>query len=229
MSIKEYNIDTDTVSIKNKELKFMPKVSLELTNSRKEEIVKACETLYETMSFKDITIKEIGNITSFTRTSIYNYFSTKEEIFLALLQKEYEYWIEDLNSIIDKNTELSRENLADCLAHSLEKRKNMLKLLAMNLYDIEENSRTEKLVEFKKVYGCSLAAVKKMVAKFCKDMNENNIKEFLFSFFPFVYGIYPYAVVTDKQRQAMNEAGVDFVYMSIYDIAFAGAKRLLGV
>ena len=46
----------------------MPKVSLELTNSRKEEIVKACETLYETMSFKDITIKEIGNITSFTRT-----------------------------------------------------------------------------------------------------------------------------------------------------------------
>ena len=103
----------------------MPKVSLELTNSRKEEIVKACETLYETMSFKDITIKEIGNITSFTRTSIYNYFSTKEEIFLALLQKEYEYWIEDLNSIIDKNTELSRENLADCLAHSLEKRKNM--------------------------------------------------------------------------------------------------------
>lgn len=207
----------------------MPKVSLELTNSRKEEIVKACETLYETMSFKDITIKEIGNITSFTRTSIYNYFSTKEEIFLALLQKEYEYWIEDLNSIIDKNTELSRENLADCLAHSLEKRKNMLKLLAMNLCDIEENSRTEKLVEFKKVYGCSLATVKKMVAKFCKDMNENNIKEFLFSFFPFVYGIYPYAVVTDKQRQAMNEAGVDFVYMSIYDIAFAGAKRLLGV
>ena len=60
-------------------------------------------------------------------------------------------------------------------------------------------------------------------------LNENNIKEFLFSFFPFVYGIYPYAVVTDKQRQAMNEAGVDFVYMSIYDIAFAGAKRLLGV
>ena len=60
-------------------------------------------------------------------------------------------------------------------------------------------------------------------------IEKNNIKEFLFSFFPFVYGIYPYAVVTDKQRQAMNEAGVDFVYMSIYDIAFAGAKRLLGV
>ena len=54
----------------------MPKGSPELTNARKEEIINACEALYKTESFKDITIKEIGGITSFTRTSIYNYFQT---------------------------------------------------------------------------------------------------------------------------------------------------------
>ena len=70
----------------------MPKGSKELTASRKEEIITACEELYKTMSFKEITIKEIGNATSFTLTSIYNYFQTKEEIFLALLQREYERW-----------------------------------------------------------------------------------------------------------------------------------------
>ena len=59
----------------------MPKGSKELTASRKEEIISACEKLYETMSFKEITMKEIANATSFTRTSIYNYFHTKEEIF----------------------------------------------------------------------------------------------------------------------------------------------------
>ena len=48
------------------------------------------------MGFKDITIRDIGARTSFTRTSIYNYFQTKEEIFLALLQREYEAWIEDV-------------------------------------------------------------------------------------------------------------------------------------
>ena len=62
----------------------MPKGSPELTSARKEEIISACRKLYETMSFKDITLKEIGQQTSFTRTSIYNYFETKEEIFLAL-------------------------------------------------------------------------------------------------------------------------------------------------
>ena len=72
----------------------MPKGSAELTNARREEIIAACRRLYETMSFKEITLKEIGQQTSFTRTSIYNYFETKEEIFLALFAQEYELFTE---------------------------------------------------------------------------------------------------------------------------------------
>ena len=86
----------------------MPKGSDELTQSRKDEIVSACEELYKSMSFKDITVKEIGCVTSFTRTSIYNYFSTKEEIFLALLQREYTLWIEQLKKLRANNIEMSR-------------------------------------------------------------------------------------------------------------------------
>ena len=55
----------------------MPKGSKELTSARKDEIINACAALYETMSFREITLKEIGRQTSFTRTSIYNYFQTK--------------------------------------------------------------------------------------------------------------------------------------------------------
>ena len=65
----------------------MPKGSPQLTAARKEEIVNACERLYQTLSFKDITLKEIGNETSFSRPTIYNYFETKEEIFLALYER----------------------------------------------------------------------------------------------------------------------------------------------
>ena len=61
----------------------MPKGSEELTKARKEEIIDACASLYETKSFRDITIRDIGEKTSFTRTSIYNYYHSKEEIFLA--------------------------------------------------------------------------------------------------------------------------------------------------
>lgn len=70
----------------------MPKGSEQLTNARKEEIINACAKLYKTMNFKDISLKQISLETTFTRTSIYNYFQTKEEIFLALFQREYDLW-----------------------------------------------------------------------------------------------------------------------------------------
>ena len=100
----------------------MPKGSEELTNARKEEIIDACAALYETVGFKDITIREIGERTSFTRTSIYNYFQTKEEIFLALLQREHESWIAELDDLIRQNARLSVEEFADRLAGTLERR-----------------------------------------------------------------------------------------------------------
>lgn len=201
--------------------------SQELIKLRKDEIVNACAKLYQTMSFKDITIKEIGNVTSFTRTSIYNYFQTKEEIFLSLLKNEYLLWIDDLNMIISKNNTLSKEELSHSIAKSLEKRVNLLKLISMNLYDIEENSRIEHLVDFKKVYGKSIETVEKCINKFCINMDTIEKEKFIYLFFPFMYGIYPYAMVTDRQRMAMTMANINFRYMSIYDIAYNGILKLL--
>ena len=66
----------------------MPAGSEARTNARKEEIINACEELYQTVSFKDITLKDIAAKTTFSRTSIYNYFQTKEEIFLKHCSKE---------------------------------------------------------------------------------------------------------------------------------------------
>ncbi len=207
----------------------MPKGSEELTAARKEEIITACAELYKTMSFKDITIKEIGNETSFTRTSIYNYFQTKEEIFLALLQREYELWNDRLREIRVEHEEMTREEFADALAHSLEERENLLKIMSMNHYDMEENSRIERLIEFKVVYGQSLAEVRNCLDKFFPEMPVQDKQNFIFSFFPFMFGIYPYTVVTEKQREAMTQAKVNYVYMTIYEITYAEVKKLLVV
>lgn len=207
----------------------MPKGSEELTAARKEEIITACAKLYKTMSFKNITIKEIGNATTFTRTSIYNYFQTKEEIFLALLQREYELWIRRLKQIRAEHERMTGIEFADALAHSLEERENLLKIMSMNHYDMEENSRIERLTEFKAVYGQSLAEVRSCLDQFFPEMTVQDKQDFIFSFFPFMFGIYPYTVVTEKQREAMAQAKVNYVYLSVYEITYAEVKKLLGV
>lgn len=207
----------------------MPKGSEELTAARKEEIITACAKLYQTMSFKEITVKEIGNATTFTRTSIYNYFQTKEEIFLALLQREYELWVNRLRQIRAEHQKMTREEFADALARSLEERKNLLKIMSMNHYDMEENSRIERLTEFKSAYGKSLAEVRSCLDQFFPEMEAQDKQDFIYSFFPFMFGIYPYTVVTEKQREAMKEAKVNYVYMTVYEITYAEVKKLLGV
>lgn len=205
----------------------MPKGSKELTEARKDEIISACAELYKTMSFKEITIKEIGNATTFTRTSIYNYFQTKEEIFLALLQKEYELWVNDLKRIQAENERMNVSEFADAIAKSLEERKNLLKIMSMNHYDMEENSRIERLTDFKVAYGQALEEVRNCLDKFFPEMTTQEKQDFIYSFFPFMFGIYPYTVITNKQRQAMEQADIHYVYMSVYEITFAEVKKLL--
>ena len=196
----------------------MPKGSPERTAARKEEIISACEKLYQTMSFKDITLKEIGNETSFSRPTIYNYFQTKEEIFLALYEREYDRWNEELTDIIQNNETLTKKQIAEKIAGSIANRVQLLKLLSMNNYDMESNSRPDLLTSFKVAYGESMKNVCRILTKFCPEKSVKEIHDFIYVFFPFMFGIYPYTIVTDKQREAMKEANVDFAYQSIFEI-----------
>lgn len=205
----------------------MPAGSVEKTNARKEEIVNACEKLYQTMSFKEITLKDISRETSFSRTSIYNYFQTKEEIFLALLKREYDEWIRQLQEKMEASATMSDDEIAESLAQTLNEHQQLLKIMSMNHYDLEENSRMELLVEFKKSYGNALRTVEKMLEKFRTDMDHTKREAFVFSFFPFMFGIYPYTVVTEKQKEAMEKAGVNYIYSSVYDLTYTTVKRLL--
>ena len=195
---------------------------------KREEIINACEQLYRTMNVREITLKEIGSITSFSRPTIYNYFQTKEEIFLALFRREYDRWNEDLAAILDGSEQLTKKQLAEEIAKSLAGRQQLLRLLSMNTYDMEANSRQELLTGFKVSYGESMRRMCMLLEKFCPDMSVEDIQNFIYTFYPFMFGIYPYTSVTEKQKIAMKEAGVNYVYQTVYELTYGCLIRLLG-
>ncbi len=206
----------------------MPKGSPERTAARREEIISACEKLYRTMSFREITLKEIGNEVPFSRPTIYNYFETKEEIFLALFQREYDRWNEDLTAILCGNEQMTKAELSEKIALSLSGREQLLKLLSMNNYDMEANSRQELLTAFKQSYGRSMHLMNKLLEKFCPNMSMAEIQNFIYIFYPFMFGIYPYTAVTEKQKIAMKEAGINYKYQTVYELTYSCLIRLLG-
>lgn len=201
----------------------MPK--RETPEVREEEILNACEKLYGCMHFRDVTIKQISAETSCSRPSIYNYFQTKEEIFLRLFEREYLLWCDDLERIGADG--VTGSELPERLARSLEKRKLMLKLLAVNLYDMEDNSRIERLVSFKRAYGRSVELLDGILGKAFPDKTEPERRQMLVAALQFLHGVYPYAHATPKQIEAMDAAGVRHDNGGIYELSLIGLRKLL--
>ena len=208
-----------------------PKKPLRLSEkriqTRREEIINACAELYEQMSFREITLKEIGQRTTFTRTSIYNYFHSREEIFLALTRREYEAWAADLDALRAKAGGADPHRFPAALGRTLDARTRLLKLLAMNLYDMEDNARMENLVAFKKAYHAAILALTRCLRVFYPAMTQEEADRFLYLFLPFVFGLYPYTSATDKQREAMRLAQVEYPRFTVYQLARSMIERLL--
>lgn len=205
----------------------MAKVSREVTEKRPEEIMDACVRLHETMSFRDINLKEISGETSISRPSIYNYFQTKEEILLGVLEREYRRWDDDLRQIIRNHQEMTEDELARALGESLEDRKLLLEIQATDLYEIEENSRQDKLNDFKKAFLAVIDSVDGVLKKFFPLMTDEDRMDFTYEFFPFMYGIYPYAFPTEKQMKAMDSVGLKVRRTTVKELVYKCVLQLL--
>ena len=205
----------------------MIKGTPELIAGRREEIMNACEALYERKRFMEITLKDIGNEVPFSRPTIYNYFQTKEEIFLALFEREYTLWADDLKTLTAEAECLSRTTLADRIADTLQKRKLLLKLLSVNLYDMEENSRSERLVSFKRAFKAARETLTALLRRAYPDIRDEELQSFLYVFLPYMHGIYPYAFATEKQKTAMDEVGIERPEVTIRELVEAGLLRML--
>ena len=67
-----------------------------------------------------------------------------------------------------------------------------------------------------------------LLEKLCPEMSVTDIQHFIYIFFPFMFGIYPYTAVTEKQKVAMKETGINYVYQTVYELTYSCLIRLLG-
>ena len=96
----------------------------------------------------------------------------------------------------------------------------------MNLYDMEAGSSVEELTEFKRRYNASIRAVLGVLKAHFPASTEEDGQEFVYSFFPFLFGVYPYTSVTPKQAEAMRRAGVAYRQYSPREIVRLAVEQL---
>ena len=205
----------------------MVKINPALVKKRREEIIQSARTLYETMPYWQITFRDVAQGITFGRSSIYNYFHTKEEIFLGVLQKEYELWNADIQTILTMDQPLDIDGYAKVLAKTIAKREIMLKLLAMNIYELENHSRKENLVEFKVAYGATIDSIRKTLTRYFPNMSENDHVQFIYLLYPYLMGVYNYTHVEPYQKEAMDTVGIQHYDFTTEALVESLIKRIL--
>lgn len=198
----------------------MPKVTEEHKENRKQEIIDACEKIYREKGFTAVNIKEISTATSFTRPAIYSYFETKDEILLALLNREYMKWIGSLKEAEKKMEKDNKEQTAVLIARTLDEREILLRIQNMNLFEMELNCRVERLAEFKVLYRSVVETLTRIARIYSPQSAAEEIERFCMNFNAFLFGVYPFVYHTEKQLEAMELAKVPHIDTTIFDMAY---------
>ncbi|MDD2972568.1 MAG: TetR family transcriptional regulator [Lachnospiraceae bacterium] len=188
-------------------MEFQRARTQEQIENRQNEIISACQKIYMDEGYEEVTLKKISDMTSFTRPALYSYYKSKEEIFLDILKEEFALWQADLTNRCADINEYSRELFCTILTDSMCERTTLLELLAVHLNTIENNTRLERLVEFKKtVYHC-FDTLTQIIDCFFPLKDESAKKEFFDLFITYLNGLYPHIFHSKIQKQAMELTG----------------------
>ena len=160
-------------------------------NERRQEIIHATQFLYQQYSFREINFSKISEKTKIARSTIYNYYLNKEEIFLDIILDHFM----NIKKGIEENlleVKLDRSDLVDKITKILMDNYELLVLISLYIEQIEYTCSQEKLNDFKLRI---------------KDLNEVLIKMTKFQYSA-LHGIAPACSPFKKQKIAMEKAGI---------------------
>lgn len=95
---KNNQLDTDKIKIQRKERK---------KDFVKQEIIQTAEKYFLTVDFENVMIEQLAKLSGYSKATIYNYFESKEEIFLEIFIKAFDSLIETLHNFNFENGILS--------------------------------------------------------------------------------------------------------------------------
>ncbi len=182
--------------------------SCEQIKERKKEIIEAVNKMYDEMDYQDISMKTISENISIARSSLYCYYTNKEEIMLDILAKDYEaFIIELINAFLNSNKETIPSILANIYLNNLR----LLKIISIHLTDIEMHVSLEKLTEFKKPFVLYFKKLKDAIKMMYSDANEERITNIHNTLIMLTHSLYPLICPNKNQAMAMENVSMKLV------------------
>ncbi|MBL6928260.1 MAG: TetR family transcriptional regulator [Rhodospirillales bacterium] len=117
---------------------------------RRQEILEAAATLFRELAYEDVSLNAIAREAGFTKSNIYRYFASREEIFLALFLIDFSEWADEFIEVLNTlSADIGAAELAEVWFEVLMRHERMLDLTPLLGVALERNVSESALFHFK--------------------------------------------------------------------------------
>jgi len=119
---------------------------------RKEAIYQAAFSLFKKNGYDKVSFNGIAVEAGFTKSNMYRYFSSKEDIFLNVFADLFEQWVEEFRKRLQQlDQNAPAQQFAKSWVGSMLEQPKFLDLIPILFISLERNSSFEQLLEFKRL------------------------------------------------------------------------------
>lgn len=123
---------------------------IEDKQERRELLLSTALDLFARSQYAEIAMADIARAAGLAKGTVYLYFKTKEELFLAMLDRELDGWFADMSAALSSHAaKWSARSLAETAARSLTDRQPLRRLVAMVGVILEHNVDYAAAMAFK--------------------------------------------------------------------------------
>lgn len=178
--------------------------SKEQKEHRISEIVNATARLYEKYSFEEISFVLIAKEAKFARSNLYNYFNSKEEIFLEFLKHDIILFRRDLVESYQPSKVYLVEEFSSVWVKIQVKHKRLLKLLSILHIFLEKNVSIERLIDFKMSVKDELKNLSELLCRLFPLLTSEKATKFLNLQLTVAIGLYQMTNLSDIQQEVLE-------------------------
>jgi len=187
----------------------------EQREQRVAEIVAATERLYDKYEFEEITFVLIAEEAKFTRSNLYKYFNSKEEVFLEFVKQDIKKYVKVLEKNFRFNKTYTEEEFVTIWVKTLVKHKRLLDLLGILFSSLEKNCSFESLKGFKFALKGDFENLVKLLCRIFPGLSPDKAGEFIYLQNSAAIGLYQMTNRSEVQRKVLEnpelkEFNVDF-------------------
>jgi len=203
-------------------------------DERKQQILKAAASLFAASGFEQISMAEVAQNAGIAKGTVYLYFKTKEDLFLALLDNAFESWFADLQqrlpTLTSCETPARIEAFGLTLAESLQGHTVLLGLLPILHPILEQNVPYSAVLEFKQHLRAHLLSSGQQIENYFAFMRPGQGAELLLSAYSALIGLLSMTQPSEIARRVLQEPEMTlFTFDRTAALSLLVSRLLMGI